>query len=115
MANGRKRFKVGKNLTSFLKGLSVYILVALAALVFFYQVSGPQESKNEVPISQVINDIKEGKVEKLSLEGDKLTADLKDSDQNLFSRKESGESIYKILESSGVDPKKVTIEVKDLS
>ena len=40
---------------------------------------------------------------------------MKDSDQKLTSRKEEGESIYKILESSGVDPSKVSIEVKDLS
>ena len=115
MANGKKRFKAGKGLPAFLKGLSVYILVALAALIFFYQVSDSPKTDNEVPISQIVSDVKDKKVEKISLEGDKIIADLKDSDENLISRKEPGESIYKILESSGVDPKTVTIEVKDLS
>ncbi len=115
MANGKKRFKLNKQISSFLKGLAVYVLIALAALIFFYQISGAPTAGNEVPISQIINDIKEKKVEKITLEGDKVTAKIKDSDEKIISRKEAGESIYKILESSGVDPKSVTIEIKDLS
>ncbi|MEK7617066.1 MAG: ATP-dependent zinc metalloprotease FtsH [Patescibacteria group bacterium] len=115
MANGRKRFKLSKPVFGFLKGLLIYALIAFTALIFFYQVSGSPTSGNEVPISQVISGIKDGRVGKITLEGDKLVAEIKDSDEKLASRKESGESIYKILESSGVDPKNVTIEVKDLS
>lgn len=101
---------------SVLKGIMVYVLIALAALIFFYQVSGgPQTAGNEVPISQIINQIKEEKIQKISLEGDKVIAEVKEENQKLISRKEAGESIYKILESSGVDPKSVIIEVKDLS
>src|SRR3989338_10255873 len=116
MANGKKRFNLNRRIASFLKGLAVYILIAVAALIFFYQVSGsPQSSGNEVPISQIINDVKDKKIQKISLEGSKILAEVKGSDQKLTSHKEEGESIYKILESSGVDPKSVTIEVKDLS
>ncbi|MBI2596595.1 ATP-dependent metallopeptidase FtsH/Yme1/Tma family protein [Candidatus Daviesbacteria bacterium] len=101
---------------SVLKGLAIYVLIALSALIFFYQVAGgPSGTGNEVPISQVINQVKDNKIEKVSIEGNKITAEVKSSDQKLISRKEEGESIYKILESSGVDPKSVTIEVKDLS
>lgn len=116
MANGKKRVNLNKRILAVVKGLAVYALIAIAALIFFYQVSGgPANLGNEVPISQIINQIKEEKVEKISLEGDKIVAEVKNSDQKLISRKEAGESIYKILESSGVDPKSVTIEVKDLS
>ena len=115
MANGKKRFKLGKGLNSFFKGLAVYVLIAVAALIFFYQVSGSPHGSSEVPISQVINGVKDEKVKKIILEGDEVTAELKEGNEKLFSRKESGESIYKILESSGVDPKNITIEVKDLS
>lgn len=113
--NNRKRFKINKPLFGFLKGLLIYALIAFAALIFFYQVSGPPRSSNEVPISQIVNGVKDEKIEKIILEGDKVTAELKDSDEKLVSRKESGESIYKILESSDVDSKNITIEVKDLS
>lgn len=115
MANGKKRLKVNKRILSVLKGLAIYILIAFAALIFFYQISGTPQVGNEVPISEIVNKVKEGKIQKISLEGDKVSADLKDSDQKLSSRKEAGESIYKILESSGVDPKTITIEIKDLS
>lgn len=116
MANGKKRLKVNKQVWGFLKGLAVYILIALAALMFFYQFTGgPTTSANEVPISQIIGDIKEGRVSKITLESDKVTAEFKESGQKLTSTKEPGESIYKILASSGVDPTKVTIEIRDLS
>jgi len=101
---------------SILKGVAVYVLIALSALIFFYQVSGGgTSSSGDVPISQIINQTKEGKIQKISLEGDKLIAEVKGSDTKLTSHKEAGESIYKILESSGVDPKSVTIEIRDLS
>lgn len=117
MANGKRKLSLNKRFFSIFKGLIVYVLIAAAALIFFYQVSGGPvtTTSNEVPISQIVSDVKNGKVQKISLEGDKITAEVKGSDQKIVSRKEAGESIYKILESSGVDPKSVTIEVKDLS
>ncbi|MBI2599644.1 ATP-dependent metallopeptidase FtsH/Yme1/Tma family protein [Candidatus Daviesbacteria bacterium] len=115
MANGKRKVNLNKKVLSFFKGLAVYVLIAVAALIFFYQVSGGPATPAEVPISQVVGDVKDNKVEKITLEGDKVIADVKNSNQKLISHKEAGESIYKILESSGVDPKSVTIEVKDLS
>ncbi|MBI4067304.1 ATP-dependent metallopeptidase FtsH/Yme1/Tma family protein, partial [Candidatus Gottesmanbacteria bacterium] len=116
MANGKRKINLNKKIFPILKGLIVYVMIALAALIFFYQVSGgPATQGNEVPISQIVTDTKEGKINRITLEGDKITAEVKNSDQKLTSHKEAGESIYKILESSGVDPKTVTIEVKDLS
>ncbi len=116
MANGKRKINLNRKFFAIFKGLVVYLLIALAALIFFYQVSGgPATSGSEVPISQIINDVKNGKIQKISLEGDKITASVKDSDQKLTAHKEAGESIYKIFESAGVDPKLVTIEIKDLS
>lgn len=121
MANGKRKININrapfgsKKVWGIVKGLAIYVLIALSALIFFYQVSGgPSTESNEVPISQIINDVKGGNVTKLSLEGDKVFAEVKEGEQ-LFSHKESGESIYKILESSGVDPSSVTIEIRDLS
>lgn len=114
MANGKRKINLNKRAWAVIKGLIVYILIAVAALVFFYQVSGnPKTANNEVPISQIINEVKDGRIQRITLEGDKITASVKDSDQKLTARKEEGESIYKILESSEVDPKSVVIEIKD--
>ncbi|MBI4036601.1 ATP-dependent zinc metalloprotease FtsH [Candidatus Daviesbacteria bacterium] len=114
MANGKKKLN-HKRLWSITKGVAIYVLIALASLIFFYSFAGPPQPQNQVPISQIIQDIKDKKIDKIILEGDKIQAKLKDADEKIVSRKEEGESIYKILESSGVDPKEVTIEVKDIS
>jgi cell division protease FtsH len=101
-----------------LKGFSqtifIYLLIGLATLLIVASFN-PQEPKtNEIAISQVISDIKDQKIYKLTVEGDKILLDYKDTEDQT-ARKESGESIYKIIESAGVDPKLVIIEIKDLS
>ncbi len=113
MVNGKR--KLNSRFQSLIKGTAVYAAIGVAALAFFYVTSSPDQQGKEVPISQVVNDIKDQRVDKISLEGDKIIVDVKDSDDILISRKEEGESIYKILESSGVDPKTVNIEIKDIS
>lgn len=116
MANGKKNKFLQYRFFSIIKGMVIYAMVAMVAMIFFYNLSGnTPESGNEVPISQIINNIKESKVDSILLEGNKVTTKLKDSDKKIISRKEEGESFYKILESSGVDPKSITIGVKDTS
>lgn len=114
MPNGKKKINQ-KKIVSLFKGVAVYILIALAALLFFVNVSGGIKSDNEIPISQVITDVKDGNVEKLILEGDKVMVAYKENGKLALSRKEPNESIYKILESSDIDPKKVGIEIRDIS
>ncbi len=116
MANSRKKFSNGKY-QAILKGVAVYVIIATLALVFFYQVSGAPipSSSSAVPISDVVNEIKDKKIDKIIVDGDKIEATQKNSGKQLIARKEPGESIYKILESAAVDPKSVTIEIKDVS
>src|SRR3989344_4178093 len=117
MPNGKKRSSKDLNnpLVSFLKGAAVYVLIGLAALIFFANLSGSVEQSKEVPISKIIADIKEGKVDKLHVEGEKVIADYKDASSNATSSKEPGDSIYQILKNADVDSQSVQIEVKDLS
>ncbi len=117
MANDKRRIQKlpQKKLFSLIKGTSIYLLIAFVALIFFHTVSGASTPAGGVPISNIVSDIKDNKIDSILLEGDKITAKLKNSEDRVISRKESGESIYKILESAGVDPKLVTIEIKDLS
>ena len=99
MQSGKKRFnKLPKNkFTQALKGVAVYVLIALAALIFFANLSGGSNVGNQVPLSQVLNDVRENKVEKIDVEGDKVIVDYKDSDKIAEARKEPGESIYQTL------------------
>ncbi|MBI2593126.1 ATP-dependent metallopeptidase FtsH/Yme1/Tma family protein [Candidatus Daviesbacteria bacterium] len=108
--------KNGKNrLNTTIKTIAVYILIGLAVLILLGGFSGNTQTGSEIPLSQVINEIKEDKVEKISLEGDKIKVDYRGEEKDAISRKEAGESIYKVLESAGVDPGKVSIAITDIS
>jgi cell division protease FtsH len=123
MANGKKRLpgipkklpKTPKNkLVSLFKGFAIYALIALAALIFFVNLSGGVPAGNEVPISQVINDIKAGNVNKIVISGNQVTADYKNN-KEVVTRKEDSDSIYTVLKDANVDPSSVQIEVHDIS
>src|SRR5690348_1385142 len=117
--NGRRFSKITKNpknrLLSVLKGLAVYALIGLAALIFFVNLSGGTPTGNEVPISQIVQDVKNGKIDKITVEGDKVVADYKEPGKELNSNKESTDSIYQVFKNANVDPGNVTIAVKDTS
>ena len=113
MANGKKS-KTGRRFKNLFRDLLIYVLIGLAALVFFVNLSSGGPTSNQIPISQAVSDIKDGKVDKLVIENDKVTVEYKDH-KTAEARKESNQSIYEILKSSDVDPKSVTIDVKDLS
>lgn len=66
------------------------------------------------PLSTVVNDVKAGKVKSIDVEDTKLTVIMKDNSK-YTSIKESQDSLVGVLEKSGVDPKTVAINVKDLS
>lgn len=120
MASAKKKFpklsKIPKNrLSSILKSLAVYALIGISVLMLLASLSGGLNKGQEIPLSQVISDIKDEKVEKINLEGDKIQVDYKEEGKVSISRKESGESIYQVLKNSDIDPKSVTIEVLDTS
>ncbi len=113
-ANAKKKLNPRDRAKSALRNVGIYLLIGLAALVFFVNVVGGAQDANEVPISQIVGDVKDGKVDTLNVEGDQISAKYKDN-KTLTSRKEAGESAYQILESAGVDPKTVRIDIKDTS
>ncbi len=115
MANGKNRKSPSKKAFRGLRDLAVYALIGLAALIFFVNLSGGSKKGTEVPISQVVTDVKDKKVDTITVEGDQVTVKYKNSDQTATSRKESGESIYQILKDGNADPSSVNIQVADTS
>ncbi len=65
-------------------------------------------------LSSLVEDIKKGEVKKIEVIESKLLATYKD-DKIYSTTKEGQESFYKILTDSGVDPKSVEIDVKDMT
>src|SRR5258708_266993 len=117
--NGKKN----KKFNSWIKTIGMYALIGLAGLIFFTSIYNGGQLHDQAPISQIVQDIKDGKIAKLEVEGDQVTASYKQSlpssdgkdNKVLTTRKENGESIYQVLKNSDVDPKTVGIEVKDIS
>lgn len=94
------------------------IVIGLFALFFLFSVLGSMGSQaglaDSKPLSTVVSDVKEGKVKTIDVEDSKLTIINKDGSK-YTSTKESQDSLITVLEKSGVDPKTVEINIKDLS
>lgn len=118
--NGLPAGKAGKkkNVFKFQFQLNLKnILIGLFILFFVFSFIGSLGSAGDAdvePISTVITDVREGEVEKIEVEESKLTVTKTDG-ATYVSTKEAQDSVVGLLEKAGVDPKTVTIEVKDLS
>jgi cell division protease FtsH len=90
------------------------ILVAvIAVVVVFFRPSGG-ETKSE-PLSTVIQNAKDKEIEKIVVDGDKLTVTPTQGGEDYTSRKEADASIFQILGENGVDTAQIPIEVKEPS
>lgn len=89
----------------------LWFLIALLFLPFFTSLlSG--NATNTVPLTQVITDVKEMKVERVDVNGQDLLIKYKDG-QEKVSRIESQQNLVTVFKDAGVDPTSTTIEVKN--
>lgn len=94
--------------------------VAIGLLIIFFVipliVTGAQLSStsSKADISQVLGDIKAGKVDKILIESNKLVVNYKDGTVKT-STKEDGEGFGSLLKDSGIDPATVKFSVVDQS
>jgi ATP-dependent Zn protease len=89
------------------------VLIAIGAIVVVFFRPSDNESTRR-PISDVIADAKAGHVDRIVVKGDIVDVTT-DSGLTYESRKETGVSIYVILESNDVDTSTIVIEVKEES
>jgi cell division protease FtsH len=94
--------------------------IAATILIIFFVIPGiiaalqTVSSSSKETISQVVNDIKNGKVEKISVEGSKLLLTYKDGSLKI-STKEDAENFSDLLKNSGIDPATVNYNIVDQS
>ncbi|MFZ5845518.1 MAG: ATP-dependent zinc metalloprotease FtsH [Patescibacteria group bacterium] len=103
-------FRVNLNLKNIFIGLFIAFLLLSALANMGSQVALIPEKS----LSTVVAEVKEGKIQKIEVEESKLTLTYKDGTK-ATTHKEPQESLFKLLETAGVDPKSVEIKVKDLS
>jgi cell division protease FtsH len=109
---GKKIFQLQMQLN--FKNVMIGLFVLFLAFSILGSIGNQTGLLSEKPLSTVIADVKENKVEKIEVEDTRLTVTYKGGDR-FVSHKEPQESMVRLLESSGVDPKGVEIKVKDLS
>jgi cell division protease FtsH len=98
--------KLKKSTRSFLFLIGGVMIVAILLAL-----SAPSTKTKDVSLSQMLGEAKSGQIVRIEVQGDKLTATLKDpSEPNQIATKETGSSLVKDY---GVDPTKVIIDPKN--
>jgi cell division protease FtsH len=116
--SGKKGLK-GKKQFQFKLKLNLWT-VALTFLVIFFVIPGIIAALQTVggsskeDISQLLTDIKGGKIDKVSVDSTKLLVTYKDGSTKI-STKENTESFSDLLKNSGIDPASIKYEVIDQS
>lgn len=118
MANGRntrgkKQLKARFQVRLQWKNLLLYGALFFIGLFFFVGLVNPPQFHETVSLSQVLTDIKDGKVEEVVVEAEKLT--VKEKDKTVVAHKEPGSNIYQILKDAEIPADKTKITVKDQS
>lgn len=114
LANGNGKakkyfqFRFNLNLRNVLLGL--LFLLFLGPL--FLSLASTRFGSEAIPLSQVLIDIKEGKIEKIRIADEKLLVHYKDGADKL-SIKESSESFTTVLKNAGIDPSSTDFAVED--
>ena len=96
------------------KNLLFFFLIIFLGVSFFLSFARTQTPMEQIPLSRVLADTKEGKVQKIEVENAKLVIKYKDG-QTFDSRKEEGANLFQTFKDAEVDTSGVEIEVKDTS
>ncbi|HEV2340033.1 MAG TPA: ATP-dependent zinc metalloprotease FtsH [Patescibacteria group bacterium] len=91
------------------KNLLLYGVLLLFLLFLFAGINIPTENSQSVAISQIISDVKAGKVNQLTVTDTKLTAT--EQGKTLTATKESGVSIYSLFHDAGVNLNRTKVSV----
>jgi len=113
--NGKKKLRIFEmKLNLNLKNIVLGFLILFLVVSAIGSMSGSNGTLPEKPLTTVINDIKAKQVKTIEVDEGKLTVTYTDG-KKISSRKEPQESLFKMLESSGVDPKSIEIKVNNFN
>ncbi|MCR4264175.1 MAG: ATP-dependent zinc metalloprotease FtsH [Candidatus Roizmanbacteria bacterium] len=96
------------------RDIFMWLLVVMLAFSLFGAFQNNMNSVKEVPISQIINDIQAGEIEKVQVEDVKLNVTYKNGEE-VTSIKEPGSSFNQLLVDAGIDLSSVQIENVDIT
>jgi len=105
--------KTNKNQNT-IRTIALWIIGAAVLTFIVYSFYQPKSETQQKNLSEVLNLIKDQKVDKVTVEGNTVIVDVK-GDGKVKTTKEEGASLTEIFKDSGIDPKKVPLTVKDSS
>lgn len=108
----KKIFEFKINFTP--RNIFLWLIIGTILLFMFFSARDVSNLFPEESLSNLVNDAKSGKVQKIEVIDTKLLATYKDG-KVFSSHKESQDSMYKILSDSGVASNAVNVEIKDTS
>ena len=91
------------------KNVIIIIILALLGISLFTYLDQSDTTKEEASITEIAYQVDQGNVEKITIEGNKVTAKLKGQDKELTSFKESAVGVTEY----GITTDKVKIDIKD--
>ena len=113
--NGKKssKRKLGVKMNFSLKNVFLYVFLLVFTLFIFAGLSAPFEDQKQVAISQIIQDVKVGKVSEIDVTDTKIIALEKGG--NVTATKEPGSNVYSLFKDAGVPINTTKVLVKDES
>jgi cell division protease FtsH len=108
-----KKFELKLNLNQFFNRGLLFVFVAVLFLPFLFSMTGLNK-ENNISLSQLINDIRADKVQRLEVAGANVKIKYKDGADKV-ARKEDNQQVLDVLNKSGIDLTKTDVEVKNLT
>lgn len=103
-----KGFKIKINLVKIGIAILIFLMLAPFGLAFFQN----RIDENEIPLSQALEDLRQEKVDKITVENDQLIFDYKNGTTK-EATKETNISFTEVLDRAHIDPAKVNYVIKD--
>lgn len=110
--NGKKKTFFGFNVPFSWKNILIYGFLFLLLAFLFIGVNQPTERTNSVPLSQVISEVKAGKVQKITVSDNKIDI-LRRDQTKVQATKEANQSVYTLFKDANVSLSGVKVEVDD--
>ncbi len=93
------------------KNILLYGFIILFSLFLFSGLTGSYDANRTVPISEIITDVRKGRVEEIVVQNDRLI--VKETDRTVEAYKERSADVYSLFKNAGVDLKSTKVVVKD--
>ncbi len=109
-SNNKKPVKVQMQVN--LRSILLWLLVLLIGFPILGSLVRQPTSDKEIPLTEALNDIKDGNVSEVEVDGELLTLTYEDGNVRV-ARKESAATVTEVLSDAGIDPLTTSIKVKD--